>query len=88
MWKSKNTTSSSSSSSIGFGKVWNIKVSATVNQGYYELRQHKPWFDEECSKLLHQIKEAKLQWLQNPSQGNGNNLNNKRCETSGTFRNR
>jgi len=29
-----------------------------------------------------------LQWLQNPSQINGDNLNNVRCETSRTFRNR
>jgi len=43
-------------------------------------------FDEECSKLLDQRKQAKLQWLQNPSQTNGDNLNNVRCETNRTFR--
>jgi hypothetical protein len=26
----------------------NIKVSATNSLGYYELKQHKPWFDDEC----------------------------------------
>jgi hypothetical protein len=29
--------------------------------GYYELKQHKPWFDEGCSELLEQRKQAKLQ---------------------------
>jgi len=53
-------------------KVWesiteNIKTSATQSLGYYELKQHKPWFDEECSKLLGRRKQAKLQSLQNPS---------------------
>jgi hypothetical protein len=29
----------------------NIKISAEESQGYYELKQHKPRFDEGCSKL-------------------------------------
>jgi hypothetical protein len=37
-------------------------------------------------KLLHQRKEAILQWLQDPSEINGNNLNNVRCEASRHFR--
>jgi hypothetical protein len=41
----------------------NIKISAKENLGYYELRKHKPWFDEGCSKLLDQRKRDKLQWL-------------------------
>jgi hypothetical protein len=40
-----------------------IKISAKESLGYYELREHKPWFDEECSKLVDQRKQAKLQWL-------------------------
>jgi hypothetical protein len=28
----------------------------------YELTQYKPWFHEECSKLLDRKKKAKLQW--------------------------
>jgi hypothetical protein len=28
-----------------------MKVSATESLDYYELN-HKPWFDEKCSKLL------------------------------------
>jgi hypothetical protein len=50
-----------------------IKISAKDSLGYYELRKHKPQFDEGCSKLLHQRKKAKLQWLQDPSKINGNN---------------
>jgi hypothetical protein len=38
------------------------------------LKEHKPWFHEECSKLLDQSKEANLKWLQNPSQMSGNAL--------------
>jgi hypothetical protein len=66
----------------------NIRISAKENLGYFELKKHKPWFDEGCSKLLDQRKEAKLQWLQDPSEINGNNLNNVRCEASKYFRNK
>jgi hypothetical protein len=41
----------------------NIKISAKESLGYFELKKHKPWFDEGCSELLDQRKEAKLQWL-------------------------
>jgi hypothetical protein len=37
----------------------NIKVSAKESLGYYELKKHKPWFDEECSKLIDQRKQAR-----------------------------
>jgi hypothetical protein len=30
----------------------NIKFSAKESLGYYELKKHKPWFDEGCSELL------------------------------------
>jgi hypothetical protein len=39
----------------------NIKISDKESLGYYELKKHKPWFDERCSKLLDQRKQAKLQ---------------------------
>jgi hypothetical protein len=52
------------------------------------LKKHKPWFDEGCSKLLDQRKEDKLQWLQDPSEINGDNLNNVRREASRYFRNK
>jgi hypothetical protein len=44
--------------------------------GYHMLKNNKPWFDDDCSKLMDQQKQAKLQWLQNPSQINGDNLQN------------
>jgi hypothetical protein len=33
----------------------------------FELGKHKTWFDGECSKFLDHTKQAKLQWLQDPS---------------------
>jgi hypothetical protein len=66
----------------------NIKISAKESLGYFELKKHKPWFDEGCSKLLDQRKESKLQWLQDPSKINGDNLNNVRREASRHFRNK
>jgi hypothetical protein len=50
------------------------------------LKKHEPWFNERCSKLLDQRKQAKFHWLQNPSTINGNNLNNIRHEASRHFR--
>jgi hypothetical protein len=55
---------------------------------YYELRKHKAWFNKGCSKLLHQRKQAILQWLQDPSEINRDNLNTVRWEASRYFRNK
>jgi hypothetical protein len=38
-------------------RVWyaireNIKISAKESIGHCESKHHKPWFDEECSKLV------------------------------------
>jgi hypothetical protein len=52
------------------------------------LKKHKPWFDEGCAELLNQRKQATLQWLQNTSEINGDNLNNLRRETSRHIRNK
>jgi hypothetical protein len=41
----------------------NIEISAKERVGYCELRKHNPWFIEGCSKLLHQRKQSKFQWL-------------------------
>jgi hypothetical protein len=41
----------------------NMKISAKESLGYFELEEHKTCFDEGCSKLLDQRKQAKLQWL-------------------------
>ncbi|PNF18214.1 hypothetical protein B7P43_G17761 [Cryptotermes secundus] len=61
-------------------------MSAKESLGFCEPKKHKPWFDERCSKVLDQGKQAKLQWLQDPGELNGDNLNNKRCEISRHFR--
>jgi hypothetical protein len=66
----------------------NINISAKESLGYLELKKHKPGFDEGCSELLEQRKQAKLQLLQNPSEINGDNLNNVRHEASRHFRNK
>jgi hypothetical protein len=51
--------------------IGNIKVSAEQSLGYYEFNEHRSCFDKGCSKLLYQKKQAKLQWLQDPSKING-----------------
>jgi len=54
---------------VDINSVWireNMKASAR-GLGYYELKQHKPWFNEDFSTLIYQGKQAKLQWLQNTS---------------------
>jgi hypothetical protein len=66
----------------------NIKIFAKGCLGYYELKKHKPWFSEGCSNLLGQSKQAKLQWLQDPNEINGDNLNNIRHEASRHHRNK
>jgi hypothetical protein len=73
-------------------KAWetireNIKISVKKSI-HYELKKHKPWFDEGYSKLLDQRKQGKLQWLQDPSEINGEKLKTIRRETSGHFRNK
>jgi hypothetical protein len=50
------------------------------------LKQHEPWFDEECLLYLEQRKKAKMQWLQDPNQSNVDNLNSLRYEASRHFR--
>jgi len=64
----------------------NIKTSAKESVGLHELKQHKPWFDEECLGFSDQRKWAKLQWVQEPSQSNVDTLNNVRHEVSRHFK--
>ena len=66
----------------------NIKKSAEENTGLYALKQHKPWFYEECLSFLEQRKQAKMPWLQDPNQNNVANLNNVRREASRHSRNK
>jgi hypothetical protein len=68
--------------------IEDIKVSAKESLGYYELENHKPWFDEGYSKLLDQTKQAKLKWLKDPSEINGDNPNNIIREVNRLFRNK
>jgi predicted metallo-beta-lactamase superfamily hydrolase len=42
---------------VDMNRAWenireNIKTSAKENLGHYKLQQHKPWFDDEYSKLI------------------------------------
>jgi hypothetical protein len=39
----------------------NIKISAKGSLGLHEWKQHKSWFDEECSQFLDKRKQAKIQ---------------------------
>jgi len=39
----------------------NIKISAKGSLSLYELKEHKPWFDEECFKFLDQRRLSKVQ---------------------------
>jgi hypothetical protein len=40
---------------VDINRAWktireNIKISGKDSLGYYELKKHKPWFEEACSK--------------------------------------
>jgi hypothetical protein len=37
----------------------NIKISSKVTVSLSEQKQHKPWFDDECSQFLGQRKRLK-----------------------------
>jgi len=47
----------------------NNKTSATDSLGLYELKQHTPWFHEECLQFLNKRKQDKMQWLQDCLRG-------------------
>jgi hypothetical protein len=66
----------------------NIKTSFKESLGLYELKKHKPWFDEECSRFLDQRKQAKMQRLQDPNKSNVHNLKNVRREARKQIRNK
>jgi hypothetical protein len=65
-----------------------MKTSATESLGMHEMKQRKSWFDEECLGILDQRKQAKMQWIQDPSQSNVDNLNDVRRDASKHFRNK
>jgi hypothetical protein len=67
------------SDSEDINRVWenikkNIKSSAIDSQHLHEMKRQKPWFEEECLHFLDQRKRVKMQWVQNPSQSNVDNL--------------
>jgi len=66
----------------------NIKTSAKESQGLHELKQLKPWFDEEWVRFLDQRKQAKVQWLQDPNQSKVDDPDNVRHEASRQIRNK
>jgi Ribonuclease G/E len=73
-------------------KTWenireNTKISAQESLGYCEPKHRKPWFDQECSKLVDRRKEAELKLLQGPSDANEDNLSDVWREASRHFRN-
>jgi hypothetical protein len=50
---------------VDINRTWetiteNIKISAEESLSYYELENHKPWFDEGCSKLSDQRKKSQI----------------------------
>jgi hypothetical protein len=59
-------------------RAWdNIRESIKTSQessGCCESKHHNLWFEEECSKLVDQRKQAKLQWLQDPGEANEDNM--------------
>jgi len=61
---------------------------ATESLGMHEMKQHKPWFDGECLGILDQRKQAKMQWIQDPSQSNVDTLKKVRWDASRHFRNK
>jgi hypothetical protein len=47
-----------------------IKTLAKESVGLHEMKQHKPWFDEECLDILDQREQFKMQWVRDPCQSN------------------
>jgi hypothetical protein len=64
----------------------NIRINVKESIGLCESKSYKPWFDEEYLKLVDRRKRAKLQWLQDPSEVNEDNVSNVRREASTHFR--
>jgi len=62
-----------------------MKASDTENLGNYELKQHKPWFVEGCSKLLDKRKQLNCNGCRIQVK-HGDNMNSVISETDRTFR--
>jgi hypothetical protein len=77
------------SESLGINSAWesireNIKTSVKENVGYHRLKHNKPWFDDDCSKLIDH--GSRLSY--NVCKISGDNLSSLRCGTRRTFRNK
>ena len=67
---------------VQFFIVWDVQ-----SLGLHELKQNKPWFDDECLGFLYQQRKgAKMQYMHDPSQSNVDILNNVRREVGRHFR--
>ena len=66
----------------------NIKISAKKSLCLHELKQHKPWYGEEHFHFLDQMRQAEMQWLQDPNQSSADYLNTVRCEACRHCRNK
>jgi hypothetical protein len=65
-----------------------IRILAQKHLGYCKSKHRKLWFDEECSELADQRKQAELQWLQDSSEANEDNPSHVRHEATRHFRNK
>jgi hypothetical protein len=65
-----------------------MNISAKESLGYHERKKHNVRLDESCSELIDQGKEARLQWLRDPSEINADNLNDISHESRRHFRNK
>jgi hypothetical protein len=78
---------------VEINSVWemireNIGISAKESPDLYGVKKRRRRYDEGCSKLLDQRKQDKVQWLQDPNEINGDNLNTVRRQASRYFRNK
>jgi hypothetical protein len=75
--------------SIRHGKLLERRrISGKESIGLCESNSYKPWFDEECLKLVDRRKQAKLQLLQDPNIVHEDNFRNIKRDASRRFRNK
>ncbi|KAJ4427240.1 hypothetical protein ANN_24858 [Periplaneta americana] len=65
-----------------------IKIAAEQSIVYYETKEKKPWFDEDCCMVVERREQAKLKFLQDPDEENRDNYYNERREASRTLGNK
>jgi hypothetical protein len=77
---------------VEINSAWErIRENSNFSQKESELlriEKDNPWFDAGCSRLLYQRKQAKFYLLQDPSEVDGDNLNNVRFGVSRHFTNK